>query len=161
MITGMFSDQETVNQALSALSHIGVEHDQVSVVLSQSIHGRHIGLIEETKGAEGTVVGATLGGAAGAIAAGILAIGTIIVFPFGIVAAGPIVAAMAGAGAGGLTGGLIGALAGGGIPKQQAVLLEDGVSQGKILIAVDVDGGKEALVREVLRSAGAETPLAA
>ena len=50
--------------------------------------------------------------------------------------AGPIVAALAGAGAGGVTGGIIGALIGSGIPEDRARLYDAGVKQGGIVMGV-------------------------
>jgi hypothetical protein len=69
---------------------------------------------------EGVAVGATGGGAIGAIAAGLAAVGALAIPGVGILAAGPIVAALAGAAAGGAAGGLIGGLIGLGIPEHEA-----------------------------------------
>ena len=48
--------------------------------------------------------------------------------------AGPIAAALVGAGAGGATGGLIGALIGAGIPEDRAKEYERGINNGGILL---------------------------
>jgi len=82
-------------------------------------------------------VGAGIGGALGAIAAAVAAIGTSIAIPgLGIVVAGPLAAALAGAGAGGLTGGLVGALVGAGIPEERVKHYESGIKEGGILLGV-------------------------
>jgi hypothetical protein len=140
IITGMFKDQESLNQTLCGLDNIGISPDELSVVMSHALHGRRILMV-----APNTT----------------LAVRTIVFPLFGVIATGPIVAALAGASAGGVTGGLIGALAGAGIRRQEAVLFEDGISQGKLLLAVHVEGGRETLVREVFHAAGAQLAMAA
>ena len=70
------------------------------------------------KAMESAGVGGAIGVTAGAILAALAAIGTSIAIPgLGVVIAGPIAVALAGAGAGGLTGGIIGALIGWGIRR--------------------------------------------
>jgi len=77
-------------------------------------------------------------GGAGAIIAGIAAIGTNVVLPgLGLVVAGPLAAALAGAGAGGLTGGLVGALIGSGIPEDRAKLYDEGIRNGGMVMGVN------------------------
>jgi hypothetical protein len=135
MVTGMFRDAQSVNQALGALRNVGVNPGEVSVVQSQS----------------------TLGNAVGSLASSVLAVGRIVFPPLGLVAAGPMVAALLSAGA----AGLLGALEGAGVPEREAHMLEEGVSQGKILLAVHVEDGRASLAREVVQSAGAHVELAA
>lgn len=80
----------------------------------------------------GVAVGGVLGWLAGIGALAIPGIG-----PF--VAAGPIMAALAGAGIGGVVGGVAGALIGMGIPEYEAKRYENLVKQGGILLSVHVD----------------------
>lgn len=88
-----------------------------------------------SKAAEGTGVGAAVGGTLGAIVAAIAAIGTSFVLPgLGLVVAGPLAASFIGAGAGGITGGLIGALVGSGIPEEHAEVYEEGIKSGGIVL---------------------------
>jgi hypothetical protein len=73
------------------------------------------------------------------------------------VAAGPIVAALAGVGAGGAVGGATGALAGLGIPEYEARRYEGRIRKGGILLSVHCDDShwvKRA--RELLARTGAE-----
>lgn len=128
VVTGMFKDEQSVNQALGALGNVGVTPGEVSVVSSQS-----------------------------ALSRGVLAVGRIVFPPLGLVAVGPMVAALLSAGA----GGLLGALAGTGVPEPEARMLEAAVGQGKILLAVHVEDGRASLVREIVHSAGAHVELAA
>jgi len=78
------------------------------------------------------VTGGVLGWLVGAGAIAIPGLG-----PF--IAAGPIMAALAGAGVGGATGGLIGILAGLGLPEYEAKRYEGMVKEGGILLSVHSD----------------------
>ncbi|MDP9170480.1 MAG: hypothetical protein M3N54_07685, partial [Acidobacteriota bacterium] len=73
------------------------------------------------------------------------------------IAAGPIVAALAGAGAVGMAGGIVGALVGLGIPEYEAKRYEGRVKRGGILLSVHCDSNdwiKRA--EDVLKATGAE-----
>ena len=97
------------------------------------------------KAAEGFGKGSAIGGGVGAALAAVFAIGTSIVVPgLGLVVAGPIAAALMGAGAGGATGGIIGALIGAGIPEERAATYERDVKAGGILIGTRARDAKHA-----------------
>ena len=77
-------------------------------------------------------------------------------YAVGLVAAGPILAALAGAGTGGVAGGLVGGLVGLGIPEHAAKVMEQQVSRGGILIAVDLASPDERkLADQVFEQTGA------
>ena len=89
--------------------------------------------------ATGAVSGAVLGGALGWLAGiGMLAIPG--VGP--LIAAGPIMAALAGVGAGGALGGFTGALVGLGIPEYEAKRYEGRVRNGGILLSVHCENSE-------------------
>jgi hypothetical protein len=72
------------------------------------------------------------------------------------IAAGPIMAAIAGAGLGGTVGGVAGGLIGLGIPEFEAQRYEGYVKEGGMLISIHVDDSKwEAKAREILEENGA------
>nr|MBA2620547.1 hypothetical protein [Acidobacteriota bacterium] len=90
-----------------------------------------------SKALEGAGTGSAIGGTLGAIIGGIAAIGTNVLLPgLGLIVAGPLLAALAGAGAGGLTGGLVGALVGSGIPEEHAKLYEEGIKNGGAVMGI-------------------------
>jgi hypothetical protein len=142
VLTGMFRDRDSAEQAYNSLSSRGYTHNDVDLVMSDETRKRHFG--EDTtdtelgtKAMEGVGTGASIGGTLGAIAGAIAAIGTSLVIPgLGLVVAGPIAAGLAGAGAGGLTGGLIGGLVGHGIPEDRAKRYEEGIKNGHIMMGV-------------------------
>jgi len=101
-------------------------------------------------GGTGAVIGGALGWLAGI---GMLAIPG--VGPF--IAAGPIVAALAGMGAGGAIGGTTGALIGLGIPEYQAKRYEGRMRKGGILLSVHADDQEWVRKgRQILEHTGAE-----
>src|SRR5205085_1708097 len=100
--------------------------------------------------ASGALVGGVLGWLAGIGALAIPGLG-----PF--IAAGPIMAALAGAGAGGAVGGLVGALVGMGIPEYEAKRYEGRIKAGGILLSVHADNSERVTRgKEILERTGAE-----
>ena len=72
-------------------------------------------------------------------------------------AAGPIVAALAGVGAGGAIGGIAGALIGMGIPEYEAKRYEGRVRNGGILLSVHSDASEwTKRAKEILERTGAQ-----
>jgi outer membrane lipoprotein SlyB len=65
-------------------------------------------------------------------------------------AAGPIVAALAGAAVGGASGSLLGALVGLGVPEIEAKVYEERLNKGDILVCVHVDdSGQENIAGQI------------
>jgi hypothetical protein len=95
-----------------------------------------------------------LGGALGWLAG----IGTLAIPGVGpFIAAGPIMAALAGAGVGGAVGGLAGALVGMGIPEYEAKRYEGIVNKGGILLSVHSDNSEwTSKAKRILEATGAD-----
>ena len=140
MLTGMFADRESTENAYDTLHQRGYTKDDINLVMSDETRKKHFSKGETevgTKAMEGAGTGSAIGGVVGAAVGVIAAIGTSLVIPgLGLIIAGPIAAGLAGAGAGGVAGGLIGALVGSGIPEERARLYESGVKDGKIVMGV-------------------------
>jgi len=143
MMTGLFHNRESAERAYSSLIGRGYTKDDVNVLMSDETRNRYYPSDRPasselgTKAAEDAGKGAAIGGTTGAVLGAIAAIGTSVVLPgLGLIVAGPIAAALVGAGAGGLTGGLIGALIGSGIPKEHAEAYEQGIKNGGIVMGV-------------------------
>lgn len=178
-VTGLFHDRASAERAVDAILKAGHRPEDVSMVMSDSARAKHFGTTTTTtttstkpavpdaslndperKGrlAEGVGVGGLVGGSVGAVVAGIAAVGTSLLLPgLGLVVAGPIAAALAGAGAGGATGSLIGGLANAGVSETHAKHYEGGLKKGGILVAVDAkDAAKAEELRRWFREAGAD-----
>ena len=98
----------------------------------------------------GVVLGGSLGWLVGIGALAIPGLG-----PF--IAAGPIMAALAGAGVGGVIGGITGALIGMGIPEYEAKRYEGRVKDGGILLSVHSNNADEVKrAKGILEVTGAE-----
>jgi len=96
------------------------------------------------------VLGGTLGLLAGIGALAIPGVGPLI-------AAGPIMAALAGMGVGGAVGGVTGALIGLGIPEYEAKRYEGRIAKGGILLSVHCDTSEEIdRAKEILKRSGGE-----
>jgi hypothetical protein len=141
MVTGIFRDRDSAEQAYRSVTERGYTGDDVNLVMSDETRKRYFadGAAVQTelgtKAAEGAGVGGAVGGTVGAIAGAIAAAGTSIAIPgLGLVIAGPIAAALAGAGAGAATGGVIGALVGAGIPEDRAMVYEKGLQEGGVVV---------------------------
>ncbi|HEV8512947.1 MAG TPA: hypothetical protein VGQ59_06705 [Cyclobacteriaceae bacterium] len=143
MLTGMFPDRESSENAYQTLHDRGYMKEDINLLMSDDTRKKHFQDEDDheteigTKAAEGAGKGSAIGGTVGAIAGIVAAIGTSLVIPgLGVLIAGPIAAGLAGAGAGGITGGIIGALIGSGIPEARAKLYESGIKKGKVVIGV-------------------------
>jgi uncharacterized membrane protein len=82
--------------------------------------------------------------------------GIIVVPGLALVAAGPVVATLAGLGAGAAAGGLTGALIGVGIPEHEAKFYNEAIEQGGILLGVYAHDDRAAQARRLLEASGAE-----
>jgi hypothetical protein len=87
-----------------------------------------------------------------------MGIGLLAIPGFGpFLAAGPIMAALAGVGTGGLVGGIAGALIGMGIPEYEANLYEGRIKGGGILLSVHADDKEwKKKAKSILDHSGAE-----
>jgi hypothetical protein len=157
LVTGIFTARESAEQAVEDLIESGYSRDDISLLMSDTTQGREFAVGKATKAPEGAATGATIGGVLGAIAAGLVAFGTISVPGLALVAAGPVVAALAGLGAGAATGGLAGALIGLGIPEHEAKFYKEEIARGGILVGVYAHDDRVREAKETLQAAGAET----
>ena len=102
--------------------------------------------------AKGAVTGAVVGGGAG-LAASLAGLAIPGIGP--IIAAGPIVATLAGAGTGAVAGGLIGGLVDLGVPESDAQYYAESVRRGGALVTVRADESRADEVTAILRQHGA------
>jgi len=149
-VIGLFDAASDAYSAQNELVAAGVTRDRISVVTSESNRDLRSNksdttdtadttrTTDKTEAAEGAGVGATAGALAGG-AAGILASLGLLAIPGigGLLALGPIVAALTGAGIGAAAGGLIGGLIGLGIPEHEAEVYAEGINRGGTLVTVD------------------------
>jgi hypothetical protein len=158
-VFGIYSTRSAVENAMDSLVTAGFSTSDISVLMPESLGGhKDMGTEKTTKAPEGTAAGVTAGGVIG-VTLGLLAgVGLLAVTglaPF--IAAGPIMAGLAGLGVGGAVGGLTGALIGMGIPEFEAKRYEGRLQKGGILLSVHCNTAEEIkLAKEVMKRTGGE-----
>lgn len=156
LVTAIFHSRPAAEMAVDELNRAGFAPEDVSLLMSDSTRGREFAVKKSTKVPEGTATGATVGGVIGAVAAGLAAVGSLAIPGLALVAAGPVVAALAGLGAGAAAGGLTGALIGLGLPEHEAKFYDKEIEKGGILVGVYAHDDRQKIARDILEAAGAE-----
>ena len=156
LVTGIFHSRSAAEMAVDELTKAGIAQEDISLLMSETTHGREFGVTKKTKASQGAAAGMTVGGVLGAVAAGLAAVGTISVPGLALVAAGPLVAALAGLGAGAAAGGVTGGLIGLGIPEHEAKFFGKEIEKGGILVGVYAHDDRVKVARDILDAAGAE-----
>lgn len=148
MSKSVFCIATTYGQAdriVSRLQSAGFALSEISV-LAPNTHGTHdVGHEKATKAPEAASIGAASGGLLGGTLGLLAGIGALAIPGLGpLIAAGPIMATLAGAGVGAATGGVTGGLVGLGIPEIEAKVYEGKLREGNYLISVHANDGDEA-----------------
>lgn len=143
-IVGLYDDIATARRVVEELATAGFERGDISLVANNQMTGTTATAgSTSTDGeamAEGAAGGALVGGALGGLGGLLLGLGALAIPGIGpVVAAGPIVAGLTGAGIGAAVGGLAGALINWGVPEQEAEFYAEGVRRGGTLVAVKSD----------------------
>src|SRR5687767_10935800 len=138
---GIYPDRASFERALEALRAAGFRNSDISAVLPERDQTtRDLAHEIHSKAPEGIATGAGAGAAVGGVLGWLVGIGALAIPGIGpLVAAGPIVAALAGAGAAGATGGLVGGLIGAGFPEVEAKRYAGRIREGGYLISVHCD----------------------
>jgi hypothetical protein len=157
-VFGIYTDRSGVERAVDALKGAGFSNNDVSVLFPENQGTKEFAHEKNTKAPEGATTGAGTGAVLGGGLGWLLGIGALAIPGLGpFIAAGPIMAALAGAGVGGAVGGLTGALIGMGIPEYEAKRYEGRVKNGGILLSVHSDSSEEITkAKEVLERTGAQ-----
>lgn len=156
-VFGLYGTRNGVDKAVDTLRQDGFRNTDISVLFPENVGTKDFAHEKQTKAPEGTATGATSGAVIGGALGWLAGIGALAIPGLGpFIAAGPIMAALAGAGAGGVVGGLAGALIGMGVPEYEAKRYEGRIKEGGILLSVHCDSSdwvKKA--KEVLERTGA------
>jgi hypothetical protein len=155
---GIYASRTAAEEAVDSLITGGFRNEDVSVLMQDNVGTKDFAHEKHTKAPEGTTTGVVAGGAIGGTLGLLAGIGALAIPGIGpFIAAGPIMAALAGIGTGGLVGGLIGALVGMGIPEFEAKRYEGRIKDGGILVSVHCDSGEwVSKAKDILKRTGAE-----
>jgi hypothetical protein len=162
-VFGIYPDRAAVEECVEHLRRAGFRGTDISVLFPENMGTKDFAHEKNTKAPEGATSGAVAGGLAGGVLGWLTGIGALVIPGLGpFLAAGPVVAALAGAGAIGALGGIIGALAGMGIPEYEAKRYEGRIREGGILLSVHCDSAEwVARAKQVLETTGAQDIAAA
>src|SRR5450631_1758187 len=157
-VFGIYPSYTAVEVGVDALREAGFRNTDISALFPENAGTRDFAHQKNTKAPEGATTGAGSGAVLGGAMGWLLGIGAIAIPGLGpFIAAGPIMAALAGAGVGGAVGGITGALVGMGIPEYEAKRYEGRVKDGGILLSVHSDSSEETKrAKEILKNTGAQ-----
>jgi len=155
---GIYSNRAQVENAVDALKLAGFRNTDISVLFPANVGTKDFATEKHTKAPEGATTGAGTGAVVGGALGWLAGIGALAIPGLGpFIAAGPIMAALAGAGVGGTVGGIVGALVGMGIPEYEAKRYEGRIKSGGILLSVHCDNSEwTKKAKEILENTGAE-----
>jgi hypothetical protein len=156
---GLAKSQDQALSIVNQLNGAGFADSDISVLLPDKAGSRHFAHLQRTRAPDGMAAGASVGLVIGAALGWLLAIGVLVIPGIGpYLAAGPIMAALAGAGIGAFAGGLAGALIGMEMPQFEAVQYQAKMDAGNILISVLTgDANERRRVKEIFKNAGSVT----
>ncbi len=157
-VFGILSTHTELEHAISELKARGFNRDDISVVMPKGDYAQDMTVKNETKAPEGASIGATSGLVLGGTFGWLVGAGLLAISGLGpLVAAGPLLAALAGASVVGTLGGIGGALVGMGIPEYEAQRYESALKNGGTLISIHTDGEiQEEKAKSILKSFGAK-----
>jgi hypothetical protein len=157
-VFGIYRNRADVENAVDTLRREEFRNTDISVLFPENEGTKDFAHEKKTKAPEGTATGATTGAIVGGGLGWLAGIGALAIPGLGpFIAAGPIMAALAGVGAGGAIGGIAGALIGMGIPEYEAKRYEGRVKEGGILLSVHCDDSKwTKRAKEILQHTGAD-----
>src|SRR5262245_53436597 len=140
-IVALYDDLNEARRVVEDLVNNGVDREDISLMAGDP-HGNYaseLAVPESTanEAADGAAVGAVGGAVVGGLGGILLGLGALAIPGLGpVIAAGPIVAGLVGAGIGAAAGGLVGALVGWGVPEEEAAYYTEGVRRGATLVSV-------------------------
>ena len=157
-VFGIYRNRADVENAVDTLRREEFRNTDISVLFPENEGTKDFAHEKNTKAPEGTATGATTGAIVGGGLGWLVGIGALAIPGLGpFVAAGPIMAALAGVGAGGAIGGIAGALIGVGIPEYEAKRYEGRVKDGGVLLSVHCDDSKwTKRAKQILEHTGAD-----
>ena len=145
VVLGIYETRSSVDSAVDQLKLRGFRNSDISVLMPtqdgwEEYGSKEIAQERNAQTSDGVTTGATSGALLGGGLGWLVGLGSLAIPGIGpFIAAGPIMAALAGMGVGGAVGGIAGALIGSGIPEHEAKRFEGRVKNGGILLSVHGD----------------------
>jgi hypothetical protein len=162
-VMGIYPDRTTVSDAVNVLQKAGYRLTDISVLASDNAGSKDFAHEKHTKAPQGAALAAAAGAVIGAALAWLVSIQTVTIAGSNpLAAAGPVLAALAGAGAGGAVGWIAGWLAGWRLTEYVAKRYDGRIRNGGILLSVHCDTPEWcARAKKTLKDTGARSISAA
>ncbi len=156
-VSGIYLTKSDGESAVTAFKDAGFSSSDISVLLPDN-SSKELVTENSTKAPEGAAVGVGSGAAVGGALGWLVGAGALAIPGIGpVIAAGPVVAALAGIGVGCALGGFAGSLVGVGISEPAANRYEGRLSKGGILVAVHCETSSEmARAKKIMEDTRAE-----
>ena len=156
-VFGIFYDKEQADRSVERLTASDFSKDEVSILAPEILGSKDLSHDRDARAGNSTAVvtssvaiGGTIGLVAGIGALAIPGVGPLL-------AAGPILGALAGMGVGGVVGGAIDAIDAAGPPDHEAKRYEGNIEEGGILVTIHCyTAGEVATAKELLAQTGAQ-----
>ena len=152
-LVALYDHLSDARAAVDDLVAAGISRDSINLVANDAAREYESELSRDRNNprhdaaGSGATIGTVLGGLAGLL----VGLGAFAIPGVGpIVAAGPIIATLTGAGAGAATGGIVGALADLGVPEDDAHSYAEGVRRGGTLVSVKLSESEATRVSDIL-----------
>lgn len=157
-VFGIYSTYAGLQSGAEALRAAGFRTTDVAALIPENQGSKDLAHEKHTKAPEGTMLGGIIGAVVGGILAWLIATGVIAIKGLGpLVAAGPVVAVLAGIGALGALGFIIGGLAGAASPEYEARRYRGRIKRGGLLLSVHCDNSQwSRLARRTIKMTGAD-----
>jgi len=157
-VFGIYPTYASVENGVRSLQTAGFRNEDISVLMAENVGSKDFAHEKGTKAPEGAATGAGAGAVVGGVLGVLAGIGLLAIPGLGpFIAAGPIMAGLAGLGVGGVVGGIAGALIGMGMPEYEAKRYEGRVKEGGILLSVHSDSSEwTKRAKEILERTGAQ-----
>ncbi len=160
-IVGLFDTTQEAQSVVQDLVNSGFQRNTISLVANNATGTNETGSTQDHSSGEnaakgagaGAVTGGLVGGGVGLVLSLLGAVAVPVVGP--IIAAGPIVAILTGAGVGAAAGGLLGALTGAGVPEEDAHYYAEGVNRGGTLVMVNSPDEQADTAYDIMQRHGA------
>jgi uncharacterized protein (TIGR02271 family) len=152
-VVALFDSMSDAQNAVRDLVNTGISRERITLVANNREgrsdledvrsttmeRGVNESYEDDVDAGGGAAAGAVVGGIGGAV----LALSAFAIPGIGpVIAAGPLIAGLVGAGVGAAVGGLVGALIEAGIPEEHAGYYAEGVRRGSTLLAVEADDSR-------------------
>jgi hypothetical protein len=161
-VVGVFDQVADAKRVVSELENAGFSREDISVIANKNSASTDLTVTPERETVDAPATGshvgtdAGIGAALGGVGGLLLSFAGLAIPGIGpVLAIGPIVAALSGAGIGAVAGGIIGALTESGVPEHEAQFYAEGVRRGHCLVTVRTDESNAERARDVMDQNGA------